>query len=195
MIRKAKVERKTRETEITVEIIIDGSGKSNIQTSVPFLNHMLELLAQHGLFDITLRAKGDIEVDYHHTVEDIGLCLGECFKKALGDFKGIRRYGESTVPMGESLGSVVLDICNRPNLIFNTPLVKGKVGTFDIELVKEFFNSFAQESGISLHINVTYGDNTHHIIESIFKAFARALDIASTVDKRITGVMSTKGKL
>jgi len=195
MIRKAKVERKTRETEITVEIIIDGSGKSNIQTSVPFLDHMLELLAQHGLFDITLKAKGDIEVDYHHTVEDIGFCLGECFKKALGDFKGIRRYGESTVPMGESLGSVVLDICNRPNLIFNTPLVKGKVGTFDIELVKEFFNSFAQESGISLHINVTYGDNTHHIIESIFKAFARALDIASTVDKRITGVMSTKGKL
>ena len=195
MIRKAKVERKTRETDITVEIIIDGSGKSNIQTSVPFLDHMLELLAQHGLFDITLKAKGDIEVDYHHTVEDIGVCLGECFKKALGDFKGIRRYGESTVPMGESLGSVVLDICNRPNLIFNTPLVKGKVGTFDIELVKEFFNSFAQKSGISLHINVTYGDNTHHIIESIFKAFARALDIASTVDKRITGVMSTKGKL
>jgi len=195
MKRKATVERKTRETDITVEIIVDGSGKSNIQTSVPFLDHMLELLAQHGLFDITLEAKGDIEVDYHHTVEDIGICLGECFKKALGDFKGIRRYGESTVPMGESLGSVVLDICNRPNLIFNTPLVKGKVGTFDIELVKEFFNSFAQKSGISLHINVSYGDNTHHIIESIFKAFARALDMASTVDKRIMGVMSTKEKL
>jgi len=195
MIRKAKVERKTRETDITVEITIDGSGKSNIQTSVPFLDHMLELLAQHGLFDITLKAKGDIKVDYHHTVEDIGACLGECFKKALGDFKGIKRYGESTVPMGESLGSVALDICNRPNMIFNTPLIKGKVGTFDIELVKEFFNSFVQKSGISLHINVTYGDNTHHIIESIFKAFARALDMASTIDKRITGVMSTKGKL
>jgi imidazoleglycerol-phosphate dehydratase len=178
-----------------VEINIDGSGKSDIQTSVPFLDHMLELLAQHGLFDISLKAKGDVEVDYHHTVEDIGICLGECFKKTLGDFKGIRRYGESTVPMGESLGSVVLDICNRPNLVFNTPLVKGRVGTFDIELVKEFFNAFIQKSGISLHINVNYGDNTHHIIEAIFKAFARALDVASTVDKRITGVMSTKGKL
>jgi len=194
-MRKAKVKRKTKETEITVEINVDGSGNSDIETSIPFLDHMLELLAQHGLFDITLKAKGDIEVDYHHTVEDIGICLGECFKKALGDFKGIKRYGESTVPMDESLGSIVLDVCNRPSLIFNTPLVKGKVGTFDIELVKEFFNAFAQKSGISLHINVPYGDNAHHIIESIFKAFARALDMASTVDKRITGVMSTKGKL
>jgi len=194
-MRKAKVKRKTKETEITVEINVDGSGNSNIKTSIPFLDHMLELLAQHGLFDITLKAMGDIEVDYHHTVEDIGICLGECFKNALGDFKGIKRYGESTVPMDESLGSIVLDVCNRPSLIFNTPLLKGKVGTFDIELVKEFFNAFAQKSGISLHINVPYGDNAHHIIEAIFKAFARALDMASTVDKRITGVMSTKGKL
>jgi len=152
-------------------------------------------LSQHGLFDITLKATGDTEVDYHHTVEDVGICLGECFKKALGDFKGIRRYGESTVPMGESLSSVVLDICNRPHLVFNAPLTQGKVGSFDNELVKEFFNAFVQKSGISLHINVTYGDNTHHIVEAIFKAFARALDIASTLDKRITGVMSTKGQL
>jgi len=194
-MRKAKVERKTKETEITVEINIDGSGKGNIKTSIPFLDHMLELLAQHGLFDITIKAKGDIEVDYHHTVEDIGICLGECFKKALGDFKGIKRYGESTVPMDESVSSVVLDICNRPNLVFDAPLLKEKVGTFDSELVKEFFNAFAQKSGMSLHIKVPYGDNTHHIIEAVFKAFARALDMASTVDKRITGVMSTKGKL
>ena len=194
-MRTAKVNRKTKETDITVAITIDGSGKSSINTSVPFLDHMLELLAHHGLFDITLKAKGDIEVDYHHTVEDVGICLGECFKKALGDFKGIRRYGESTVPMGESLGSVVLDICNRPHLVFNTPLDKGKVGSFDSELVREFFNAFVQKSGISLHINVTYGDNTHHIVEAIFKAFARALDMACTVDKRITGVLSTKGKL
>ena len=194
-MRKAEVKRKTRETDIAVEITIDGSGERTIHTSVAFLDHMLELLAQHGLFDITLKAKGDTEVDYHHTVEDVGICLGECFKKALGDLKGIKRYGEATVPMGESLGSVVLDICNRPNLAFNTPLVKGKVGSFDIELVKEFFNAFAQRSGISLHINVSYGDNTHHIIESIFKAFARALDMASTVDERIAGVMSTKGEL
>ena len=194
-MRKAKVKRKTRETEISVEMNIDGSGERTIHTSIPFLDHMLELLAQHGLFDISIKAKGDIEVDYHHTVEDIGICLGECFKEALGDLKGIKRYGESTVPMGESLGAVVLDICNRPGLAFNTPLAEGKVGTFDIELVKEFFNAFTQKSGISLHINVSYGDNIHHIIEAIFKAFARALDMASTVDKRITGVMSTKGKL
>ena len=194
-MRKAKVKRKTKETDIAVEITIDGSGERTIHTSVAFLDHMLELLAQHGLFDIILEAKGDTEVDYHHTVEDIGICLGECFKKALGNLKGIKRYGEATVPMGESLGSVVLDICNRPNLAFNTPLVEGKVGSFDIELVKEFFNAFAQKSGISLHINVSYGDNTHHIIESIFKAFARALDMASTVDERIAGVMSTKGEL
>jgi len=194
-MRKATVKRKTKETDISAEMNIDGSGKRTVQTSIPFLDHMLELLAQHGLFDITLKAKGDIEVDYHHTVEDIGICLGECFKSALGDLKGIKRYGESTVPMGESLGSVVLDICNRPSLAFNTPLVAGKVGTFDIELVKEFFSAFTQKSGISLHINVTYGDNTHHIIEAIFKAFARALDIASTIDERIIGVMSTKGNL
>ena len=194
-MRKAKVERKTKETEIAVEINIDGSGQGNIKTSIPFLDHMLELLAQHGLFDITIKAKGDIEVDYHHTVEDIGICLGECFKKALGDFKGIKRYGESTVPMDESVSSVVLDICNRPNLVFDAPLVKEKVGTFDSELVKEFFNAFAQKSGMSLHIKVPYGDNTHHIIEAVFKSFARALDMASTVDKRIIGVMSTKGEL
>ena len=194
-MRKAKVERKTKETEIAVEINIDGSGQGNIKTSIPFLDHMLELLARHGLFDITIKAKGDIEVDYHHTVEDIGICLGECFKKALGDFKGIKRYGESTVPMDESVSSVVLDICNRPNLVFDAPLVKEKVGTFDSELVKEFFNAFAQKSGMSLHIKVPYGDNTHHIIEAVFKSFARALDVASTVDKRITGVMSTKGEL
>ena len=194
-MRKAKVERKTKETEIAVEINIDGSGQGNIKTSIPFLDHMLELLARHGLFDITIKAKGDIEVDYHHTVEDVGICLGECFKKALGDFKGIKRYGESTVPMDESVSSVVLDICNRPNLVFDAPLVKEKVGTFDSELVKEFFNAFAQKSGMSLHIKVSYGDNTHHIIEAVFKAFARALDMASTVDKRITGVMSTKGEL
>ena len=194
-MRKAKVERKTKETEITIEINIDGSGKGNIKTSIPFLDHMLELLTQHGLFDITVRAKGDIEVDYHHTVEDIGICMGECFKKALGDFKGIKRYGESTVPMDESIGSVVLDICNRPKLVFDAPLVKEKVGTFDSELVKEFFNAFAQKSGMSLLVKVPYGDNTHHIIEAVFKAFARALDMASTIDKRITGVMSTKGEL
>ncbi len=194
-MRKAKVERKTKETDITVEMNIDGSGKADIQTSVPFLNHMLDLLAQHGLFDITIKARGDIEVHYHHTVEDIGICLGECFKKALGDFQGIKRYGESNVPMDESLGSVVLDICNRPGLVFDTPLIKEKVGTFDSELVREFFNAFAQKSGMSLHIKVPYGDNTHHIIEAVFKSFARALDMASTVDKRITGVMSTKGKL
>jgi len=194
-MRKATVQRKTKETEITVAVTIDGSGKGNISTSIPFLDHMIDLLTQHGLFDITIKAKGDIEVDYHHTVEDIGIALGESFKKAMGDCKGIKRYGESSVPMDESLGSVVLDICNRPNLVFDTPLAKGKVGTFDVELVKEFFNAFAHNSGIALHIKVPYGDNAHHIIEAIFKSFARALDVATTVDTRIDGVMSTKGKL
>ena len=194
-MRKAKVERKTKETAVSVAIAIDGSGKSTISTSIPFMDHMLDLLAQHGLFDITVRAQGDIEVDYHHTVEDIGIALGECFKKALGDCKGIRRYGESTVPMDESLGSVVLDICNRPGLVYDTPLLKGKVGTFDVELVKEFFSAFAHNSGMALHIKVPYGENAHHIIEAIFKSFARALDMATAVDKRIVGVMSTKGKL
>jgi len=194
-MRKAKVQRKTKETTVAVAIAIDGSGKSTISTSIPFMDHMLDLLAQHGLFDITVRAQGDIEVDYHHTVEDIGIALGECFKKALGDCKGIRRYGESTVPMDESLGSVVLDICNRPGLVYDTPLLQGKVGTFDVELVKEFFSAFAHNSGMALHIKVPYGENAHHIIEAIFKSFARALDMATAVDKRIVGVMSTKGKL
>jgi imidazoleglycerol-phosphate dehydratase len=194
-MRKATVKRKTKETAITVAVTIDGSGKGDIKTSVPFLDHMLDLLKQHGLFDITIKATGDIEVDYHHTVEDIGISLGDCFKKAMGDCKGIKRYGESSVPMDESLGSVVLDICNRPNLVFDIPGIQGKVGTFDVELVKEFFNAFAHNSGIALHIKVPYGDNAHHIIEAIFKAFARALDVATTVDTRIVGVMSTKGKL
>jgi len=194
-MRKATVKRKTKETAITVAVTIDGSGKGDIKTSVPFLDHMLDLLKQHGLFDITIKATGDIEVDYHHTVEDIGISLGECLKKAMGDCKGIKRYGESSVPMDESLASVVLDICNRPNLVFDIPGIQGKVGTFDVELVKEFFNAFAHNSGIALHIKVPYGDNAHHIIEAIFKAFARALDVATTVDTRIVGVMSTKGKL
>lgn len=194
-MRKATVKRKTKETAITVAVTIDGSGKGDIKTSVPFLDHMLDLLKQHGLFDITIKATGDIEVDYHHTVEDIGISLGDCFKKAMGDCKGIKRYGESSVPMDESLASVVLDICNRPNLVFDIPGIQGKVGTFDVELVKEFFNAFAHNSGIALHIKVPYGDNAHHIIEAVFKAFARALDVATTVDTRIVGVMSTKGKL
>ena len=194
-MRKAKVERKTRETDVAVELAIDGSGKSSISTSVPFLDHMLELFARHGLFDLTVRAKGDIAVDYHHTVEDIGIALGECLKKALGDCKGIRRYGEATVPMDESLSTVVLDICNRPGLVYDTPLTREKVGTFDVELVKEFFSALAKNSGIALHIKAPYGENAHHIIEAIFKAFARALDMATTVDERIVGVMSTKGKL
>ena len=194
-MRKATVKRKTKETAITVAVTIDGSGKGDIKTSVPFLDHMLDLLKQHGLFDITIKATGDIEVDYHHTVEDIGISLGECLKKAMGDCKGIKRYGEASVPMDESLASVVLDICNRPNLVFDIPGIQGKVGTFDVELVKEFFNAFAHNSGIALHIKVPYGDNAHHIIEAVFKAFARALDVATTVDTRIVGVMSTKGKL
>jgi len=195
-MRRAQVLRNTLETQISINLNLDGTGKSVLETGVPFLDHMLELFTQHGLFDLTVRATGDIAVDYHHTVEDIGIALGECLKKALGDCKGIRRYGEATVPMDESLSTVVLDICNRPGLVYDTPALRqGTVGTFDVELVKEFFGALAKNSGMALHIKAPYGENAHHIIEAIFKAFARALDMATMVDERIVGVMSTKGKL
>ena len=194
-MRQAQVTRNTLETQISVNINLDGTGKAVLETGVPFLDHMLDQIARHGMMDIEINAKGDLHIDAHHTVEDIGISLGECLKKALGDCKGIKRYGEASVPMDESLASVVLDICNRPNLVFDIPRIQGKVGTFDVELVKEFFGAFAHNSGIALHIKVPYGENMHHIIEAVFKAFAQALDMATTVDKRIAGVMSTKGTL
>lgn len=193
--RSAKIQRTTRETDITLQLTIEGKGKGNISTGVPFLDHMLTLMTAHGFFDLTLGAKGDIEIDGHHTVEDVGMVLGEAFSKALGDRKGIKRYGTSVVPMDEALASVVIDFSNRPFLAYNVQFKRQSTGRFDVELVEEFFNAFVNKSGTTLHINLMYGENTHHMIEAIYKAFGQALDEATIFDKRITGVRSTKGVL
>lgn len=195
MSRTAAIKRITKETSIKLSLTVDGSGKTAICTSVPFLDHMLNLFARHGLFDLDVEASGDIDIDFHHTVEDIGIVLGEAFKQALGDKKGIRRYGQASVPMDETLASVAVDISGRPYLVYHVNLPKVKIGDFDVELAREFFQAFVNHCGLNLHINVMYGDNVHHIIEACFKAFARALDTASQLDPRIDGVMSTKGVL
>ncbi len=195
-MRKAKLVRKTKETDIRVDLNIDGSGKYDIKTDVPFMDHMLTLFTRHGLFDLKIRAKGDTEVDYHHTVEDIGIILGDAIKKALSDKRGIKRYGEASVPMDETLASVSLDISGRPYLIYNVKLPKkAKPKEFDPDLVEDFFRSIVNHSGITLHINLIYGRDTHHILEAIFKAFGRALDQATKIDPRIKGIPSTKGRL
>ena len=195
MVRDAKVERRTKETDIEVYLNIDGTGEYEINTSVPFLDHMLSLMAKHGLMDIRIKASGDIDIDYHHTVEDVGICLGEALKKALGKKEGLRRYGRASVPMMEALTSVVLDISNRPMLIYNVVLPSEKVGVFDGELAEEFLHAFTNHAGINLHINMLYGKNMHHILESVFKALGKAIDDATQVDQRIKGVLSTKGAL
>jgi imidazoleglycerol-phosphate dehydratase len=195
MAREAAIERITNETKIRLELNVDGSGKGAICTSVPFLDHMLNLFARHGLFDLTVEANGDIDIDFHHTVEDIGIVLGDAFKQALGDKKGIRRYGQASVPMDETLASVSIDISGRPYLVYNVRLPKVKIGDFDVELAREFFQAFVNNAGLNLHINVMYGDNVHHIIEACFKAVARAMDVATQFDPRVEGVMSTKGVL
>jgi imidazoleglycerol-phosphate dehydratase len=195
MERKADISRETRETQIRLNLNLDGNGTSNINTGVGFLDHMLELFAKHGFFDLEIEAKGDLHVDAHHTTEDVGICLGQAFQKAVGDKAGMVRFGSFTVPMYESLAKVDLDICGRPYLHYKTPLESGKVGKFDIELTEEFFHGFVNHSGTTLHINVPHGTNQHHIIEAIFKAVAKALDIATRIDTRITGVLSTKGSL
>lgn len=195
MSRKAAIERITKETRIKLSLTIDGSGCAATCTSVPFLDHMLNSFARHGLFDLEVEASGDIDIDFHHTVEDIGIVLGEAFKQALGDKKGIRRYGQAAVPMDETLASVAVDISGRPCLVYHVNLPKVKIGDFDVELAKEFFQAFTNHCGLNLHINVMYGDNLHHIIEACFKAFARAMDTATQYDPRVEGVMSTKGVL
>jgi imidazoleglycerol-phosphate dehydratase len=195
MSRIADIERITNETRIKLSLAVDGTGKAVICTSVPFLDHMLNLFARHGLFDLKVEASGDIDIDFHHTVEDIGIVLGEAFKQALGNKQGIRRYGQATVPMDETLASVAVDISGRPYLVYHVNLPKVKIGEFDVELVREFFQAFTNHCAINLHINVMYGDNVHHIIEACFKAFARAMDAATQLDQRVEGVMSTKGVL
>jgi imidazoleglycerol-phosphate dehydratase len=195
MPRRANIERVTNETRIRLELNVDGAGKAKICTSVPFLDHMLNLFARHGFFDLEVEASGDIDIDFHHTVEDIGIVLGEAFKQALGDKKGIRRYGQATVPMDETLASVAIDISGRPYLVYHVTLPKVKIGEFDVELAREFFQAFVNHCGLNLHINVMYGENVHHIIEACFKAVARAMDVATQLDPRVEGVMSTKGVL
>jgi len=195
MGRIAKVNRKTKETDITLDLNLDGSGKAEIQTGMPFFNHMLEIFARHGLFDLKLQAKGDIDVDYHHTVEDVGLALGQAFKEGLGDKQGISRFGEASVPLDETLANVVVDLSGRPYLSYNVKIRPGRVGDFDTDLPHEFFQALANQLGMNLHINVIQGENPHHIIEACFKASARAMERATRIDPRIQGVLSTKGSL
>jgi imidazoleglycerol-phosphate dehydratase len=193
--RKAEVRRKTKETEISLKLDLDGIGKHSVRTGIPFFDHMLSLLAYHGSIDLSLRAKGDIGVDSHHTVEDVGICLGEGIKKALGEAKGIQRYGMAMVPMDETLGAVALDLSMRPFLVFNMKLRRSKIGTFDLELVEEFFKALCNHGRISLHINLLYGKNSHHMVEAVFKGFGRALRQAISLDSRSSRVPSTKGIL
>jgi len=193
MKRKAKVERKTKETEISLAINIDGSGKGEIETGVGFLDHMLTLFSRFSGMDIRIKAKGDLEVDTHHTIEDTGICLGEALKKALGEKKGIRRFGFASTPMDETLVNTSLDISGRPLLVFNVPSVKGREGSFEIEDTKEFLKAFTTHSGITIHINLVYGDNLHHVNEAIFKSLALALKDALKIDG--SDVPSTKGCL
>ncbi len=193
--RTARVTRKTKETDIAVELTIEGTGKSAISTGIAFFDHMLTLMTVHGFLDLELTARGDIEVDAHHTVEDVGIVLGEAFSRALGERKGIRRYGRGLVPMDEALASVVIDFSNRPFLVCHVAFKRQSTGDFDVECVQEFFRAFANKSGATLHINLMYGENTHHIIEAIYKAFGQALHEAATVDENITEVRSTKGVL
>jgi len=193
--RSAKVARTTKETDIKLKLTIEGKGKAAITTGIPFMDHMLTLMAAHGFFDLTLDAKGDIEIDDHHTVEDVGIVLGEAFDKALGNRKGIKRYGRGLVPMDEALASAVIDFSNRPFLVYHVNLKRETTGRFDAQLVREFFRAFVNRSGATLHINLMYGEDTHHMIEAMFKALGQALDEATTLDKRITEVRSTKGIL
>lgn len=194
-IRSASVERKTNETDIQLGFTLDGSGLAELDTDIPFLNHMLDLFARHGQFDLKLKARGDIEIDDHHTVEDVGICLGMAFLRAIGDKRGIRRYASVFVPMDDALAQVVVDVSNRPHLEFRGQFPSAQVGSFATELVHEFLWKFALEARINLHVIVHYGINTHHMIEAIFKALGRALDEATQIDPRVQGVPSTKGVL
>ena len=195
-MRSAKVSRNTLETRISVELNLDGSGKSKFDTGLPFLDHMLDQIARHGLVDINIHAKGDLHIDAHHTVEDIGITLGQAFNQAIGDKKGLRRYGHAYVPLDESLSRVVLDISGRPGLVFNCEFVRASVGEFDVDLINEFFQGFVNHALVTLHVDNLAGNNAHHQAETIFKAFGRALRVALELDPRMAGVMpSTKGSL
>jgi imidazoleglycerol-phosphate dehydratase len=193
--RKVRIDRNTRETQISLSINLDGEGKSSIKTGVPFLDHMLDLFARHSVTDLQIKAKGDLEVDYHHLVEDLGIALGEAIRRALGDKRGITRYGFSILPMDECLARVALDFSGRPYLVYRVKSVKKRVRDFDIFLIREFMQGFANSAQCNLHIELLYGDEPHHIVEAIFKGLAKSFDMAKTRDPRVKGVPSTKGKL
>jgi len=195
MTRSATIERNTAETRITIELTVDGAGESNIATKIPFFDHMLTLFARHSLVNLTVVADGDIEVDYHHTVEDVGISLGRAFAKALGEKRGIRRYGFAYLPMDETLARVVVDFSGRPFLEYRAPKQVDAIGKFPFQLVEEFLRGFAVHAGINLHAEILYGRDAHHMAEALFKALAKAIDQACQIDPRVTGIPSTKGIL
>jgi len=195
MARQAQVTRNTNETQISVSLNLDGSGKSSLATGVPFLDHMLDQIARHGIFDLDVAAKGDLHIDAHHTVEDIGITIGQAFAKAVGDKKGVRRYGHAYVPLDEALSRVVVDLSGRPGLEFKVDFVRARIGEFDVDLVHEFFQGFINHALVTLHVDNLRGDNAHHQAETVFKAFGRALRMAVELDPRMQGVPSTKGTL
>lgn len=196
MRRTATVERKTKETEVRVRLDLDGTGRNKIRTSMPFLDHMLDVMARHGFMDLDLLARGDLAVDYHHTIEDIGIVLGDAILKAAGSKAGIRRYGTASIPMDEALAVVTLDLSGRPYLVYQVALPpRKKIRDFDPDLVEHFFQALANHAGITLHVNVPYGKIPHHMLEAIFKGFGKALDQATSLDGRVSGVLSTKGRL
>jgi len=193
--RTAEISRQTRETKVQVALNLDGTGEADLETGVGFFNHMLELLSRHSLIDLTVHAEGDLDVDFHHTVEDVGIVLGQALEKALGEKKGIGRYGWAIVPMDESLAQVAIDISGRAAFVFNVDFKGPAIGTFDVELVREFFKALANTAKMNLHVSVPYGENNHHISEAIFKATAKALRQAMTIDPRNPAIPSTKGSL
>jgi imidazoleglycerol-phosphate dehydratase len=193
--RRATLERKTRETDIRLDFTIDGAGESSVETGVPFFDHMLESFAKHGLFDLRLSAKGDLGVDLHHTVEDVGIALGQALRKALGDARGIRRYGSQVLPMAEAKAEVAVDVSNRAFLLYRVNLANDRVGNFDVSLVEDFLYALAQNAGLDLHVTLVYGTSPHHAVEAIFKGLARALRQALEIDPRQTGLPTVKGAL
>jgi imidazoleglycerol-phosphate dehydratase len=194
-MRTADIKRDTKETQIRVRLNLDGAGLGTFETGVPFLDHMLDQVARHGVFDLDVAAKGDLHIDAHHTVEDIGITLGQAFAKALGDKKGIRRYGHAYVPLDEALSRVVVDLSGRPGLVFKVDFVRARIGEFDVDLMHEFFQGFTNHALVTLHVDSIRGDNAHHQAETAFKAFGRALRMAVEIDPRMQGVPSTKGSL
>jgi len=193
--RVATVARKTKETDIRLTLAIDGSGRYDVSTGVPFLDHMLELFARHGFFDLSIQATGDLHVDHHHTVEDVGLVLGQALREALGEKTGIRRFGEATVPLDEALVQTIVDLSGRPFFVYDVKITQQKIGQFDVELIHDFLLALVNQTGMNLHIRMLSGRNPHHVVEAAFKGLARALDVATQRETRLVGVLSTKGTL